>query len=338
MFDCVKENKQSNGSIVEQHSIFCATDQEVKWLSKAKKMKVDGTFKIVKGPFYQLVSLHCLINAGHRSVSVPCGYIIMSGKSQKDYVGVFKKLKEFMEQDGRTWNLKTAMVDYELALRNALKLVFDGIKLQGCWFHYGQSIYRKVKKLQLENVYITKAVGGKYIKRIIALALMRHDMIPGLFEYMKQGLEEDKAYMEPIVQAAFDKLFAYVESQWIYNPKIPISEWSVFGSNVRTNNEVENWNGQIWKSAGQRSLHIYDLMTFLKERSNAAVGKMSMLFTDTKKAKQKSVDKKIEEAMEKAKAQAQCPVAAFYDLVKITVQKVMVLNTNSDEYTVDEFE
>ena len=63
-----------------------------------------------------------------------------------------------------------------------------------------------------------------------------------------------------------------------------------------------------------------------------------MLFTDTKKAKQKSVDKKIEEAMEKAKAQAQCPVAAFYDLVKITVQKVMVLNTNSDEYTVDEFE
>ena len=140
-FDVVTENKKKNGVIERQRSIFCATDTELKWLRKLKHAKLDGTFKIVKGPFYQLVTLHSLVNAGHRSESVPCGYFIMSGKSQADYIGVFEKLKAFMEEDGNAWNIKSAMMDYDLALRNALKKVFNGIKLQGCWFHYCQAIY-----------------------------------------------------------------------------------------------------------------------------------------------------------------------------------------------------
>ena len=110
-FDCVTENKQKNGEIVKQRSIFCATDQEIKWLRKAKNCKFDGTFKIVKDPFYQLVSIHSLIDSGHRSESVPVGYIIMSGKSQADYEGVFRKLKTYMEdmEEDCIWDIKTAM-------------------------------------------------------------------------------------------------------------------------------------------------------------------------------------------------------------------------------------
>ena len=337
-FDTVTENKQKGGDIVKQRSIFCATDQELEWLRKSKRIKIDGTFKIVKGPFYQLVSIHSLINAGHRSESVPVGYIIMSGKSQADYTGVFKELKAFMEADGSTWKLKRAMVDYEIALRNALKEVFPAIKLQGCWFHYCQAIYRRVKKLNLENIYIHQAHGGKYIKRIMALALMRDDMIPPLFEYMKKCLEEDKADMSPTVRTAFDKLFEYVEKQWINNSKIPTSEWSVYLTNVRTNNEVENWNGKIWRIACQHPLHLYDLMRVLKNQSEITVEKMRMRYSDTKKAKQKKIDKAIKCAMQKAKSETSLPVTILIDLAKITVKDVLVCNVNSYEYTVDDFD
>ena len=260
----------------------------------------------------------------------------MSGKSQADYVGVFEKRKAFMEEDGNAWNIKSAMVDYELALRNALKKVFNGIKLQGCWFHYCQAIYRKVRNLKLDNIYIHKDHGGKYIKRLMTLALMRYDMIPLLFDYMKKGLNEDKADMTPAVSSAFDKLFAYVETQWICNTKIPPSEWSVFLTNVRTNNEVENWNGKIWKLAGLHSLHLYALMKLLKEQADINVQKMSLTYSDQKKAKQKKIDRDIEQAMKEAQAQSNLPVAAFYKLAHITVKEVLIYNVNSYQYTADE--
>ena len=57
-----------------------------------------------------------------------------------------------------------------------------------------------------------------------------------------KGLNEDKADMTPAVSSAFDKLFAYVEIQWICNTKIPpIRMVSVFDK-CKNNNEVENWN------------------------------------------------------------------------------------------------
>ena len=163
-------------------------------------------------------------------------------------------------------------------------------------------------------------------------------MIPPLFEYMKEALEEDKVDMSAEVQDAFDKLFEYVAKQWIYNPKIPTSEWSVFLTNVRTNNEVENWNGKIWREANQHALHLYDLMALLKKLSDRNVEKMRLAFTNTKKAKQRMIDRKIKDAMNKAKDQANLPLQSLYKLAKITCKDVMIYNPNSHEYTTDDFD
>ena len=128
--------------------------------------------------------------------------------------------------------------------------------------------------------------------------------------------------MSPAVRSAFDKLFAYVEKQWIYNSKIPPSEWSVFLTNVRTNNEVENWNGQIWRIANQHALHLYDLMGLFKKESERNVQKMRMAFTSTKKAKQKKIDRDIASAMQRAKEQTDLPLKALYELATITVVSI----------------
>ena len=65
---------------------------------------------------------------------------------------------------------------------------------------------------------------------------------------------------------------------------------------------------------------------------------MRMAFTSTKKAKQKKVDRDIDSVMQRAKAQTDLPLKALYELATITVEKVLVLNANSDQYTADDFD
>jgi len=107
-------------------------------------------------------------------------------------------------------------------------------------------------------------------------------------------------------------------------------------TNVRTNNEVENWNGNIWKEANQHHLHLYDLMTLLKNLSERNVEKMRLAFTSTKKAKQVVIDRKIENEMRKAQEQKETPLAILYNLAQITVKEVLINNPNSYEYTIDD--
>ena len=44
-------------------------------------------------------------------------------------------------------------VDFELGLLQAVELQFLTAKIQGCFYHYSQSIWRKVQKLGLQTTY-----------------------------------------------------------------------------------------------------------------------------------------------------------------------------------------
>ena len=55
-------------------------------------------------------------------------------------------------------NIKYCMSDFEPAILGAMKVAFPSAVAKGCWFHYGQAIYRKTSELGLSVTYKQKGV------------------------------------------------------------------------------------------------------------------------------------------------------------------------------------
>ena len=71
------------------HLVF-ATDDQLKWLSRAEHWYIDGTFKVVRDPFVQLFSLHAFVRRDACEKQVPLAFIVMSRRTAPDYTAALQ--------------------------------------------------------------------------------------------------------------------------------------------------------------------------------------------------------------------------------------------------------
>lgn len=106
----------------------------------------------------------------------------MTKKSQAAYVYLLKKIDQ-------AWKLNPVNVttDFEKALRNAFKMMYPNAKLIGCWFHYAQSLRRKVKKISGFAAFLkSNPCAQKLYRKFVNLPLIRSDKIPVAFNMFKK--------------------------------------------------------------------------------------------------------------------------------------------------------
>ena len=127
----------------------------------------DGTFFTVPVQFYQLWTIFIVIDQ-HVLPAIHC---LLTGKSEELYQAVLSKIQEILPQ----FQPQIAMSDWEQAARNAFKTLFIGIKLQGCWFHYTQRIWKKVQKVNLATTYTNNGAFQNYLRCIMALPFLPPD-------------------------------------------------------------------------------------------------------------------------------------------------------------------
>ena len=66
------------------------------------------------------------------------------------------------------------MLDYELAAHNAWRRMRPNgiVNLRGCFFHFSQCLWRKLQRLQLQQMYNNDAEFKLWAKKILALPLL----------------------------------------------------------------------------------------------------------------------------------------------------------------------
>ena len=107
---CIQSNR---------HLVF-ATRQQLQQLVKAKNWYVNGTFKLCRQPFSQLFTINAFVKSGDQAKQVPLLFVVMSGRRRR------------------------ITLDFEAALWTVLRQLLPDVTLQGCLFHWTQTLSRTI--------------------------------------------------------------------------------------------------------------------------------------------------------------------------------------------------
>ena len=189
-------NPQKNR--IEQFIIFFSKFQ-LKILTEATNFFIDAIFKVAPKNFYQVLNI-LAYNDNTKFIALVC-FILMTNKSYNSYIKIFQEIKFLLENYDLPWKYNDAkfMCDFEKSLMNSLKKEFKNSKINGCYFHYIKSLWKKVRKLGLTK--------SKYIDstKIIVFALKIYPFILDknkekymneIFEYAKSKSKDYNSFIK----------------------------------------------------------------------------------------------------------------------------------------------
>ena len=126
--------------------VLWVSDEALSVLRIDSTIFIDATFRVTPAPFAQ-----CLIVMNHdptTNIFVPCAWALMTGKNETLYCEVLHALLVLLKY---RWEPKVAVADFEQALLNSVKYQFPRSKIVGCFFHFQQAVFRKMKRWQSQT-------------------------------------------------------------------------------------------------------------------------------------------------------------------------------------------
>ncbi|KZS21185.1 Uncharacterized protein APZ42_011937 [Daphnia magna] len=234
-------------------------------IAQTIELQADGTFKSLPLFFKQLFTLH----VSRFGQVYPFAFVLMNKKTRQLYDAVLDKILTVYDDlyPDVYLNVERLMSDFENAIQSSCEQAFVGCTCIGCWFHYGQAIWRRVQKYGLTGAYRSIPTVCRIVKEMIALALLPADAILAGFQDIKNTHREDLRRESVEIQAAIKRLMDYYYGYWI--DTITPEGFSVFQMPNRTNNLVEAWHRWFNKRCGGSHLNFWDFIHALKESENA---------------------------------------------------------------------
>jgi hypothetical protein len=211
-----------------------ATDENLSALRKCKEVFIDGTFRSTPAPFKQYVTMHGKYHGRVLSL-VSC---LMTGKTTGHYRKVFKVLKQSIRRiTHHRFQPQKLICDFEQSLIIAANTELPTAHVTGCYFHYCQSLYRKIQELGLHQPFRTDMQLQKAVRMILAIGYIPVAIIRMAFTQFRttRGVVQlTQTY--PLLNDFLD----YVWAIYFIGPFPPIM-WNVYNRDAsnRTNNHVE---------------------------------------------------------------------------------------------------
>ena len=215
-----------------RRSFLFATEDNLNLLQSSTNIVIDGTFKTSPNLFTQLLTVHALYDNGWR---IPSAYGLLPGKTEILYTNLLEQLDEAAD-----FCPDTVLTDFEMGLRNAVRNVWPGTTLRGCYFHFKQALWRRFAQSDLVPEY--KVPGSPIrtaFKLIGALPFVPVDDIDLAWRLLKPTIPTD--------MAAFT---TYFEHTWIgtssSSPLFDTWSWNqhetVLARLPRSSNLAEGWH------------------------------------------------------------------------------------------------
>ena len=123
-------------------------------LQRCQEVYMDGTFRTAPRPYYQYLTVH----GRYRNRVLCFVHVLMTGKLIGQYRELFRVLKRTIRRaSGHRWRPESVISDFEHSLYlYAIETEIPNARLSGCYFHFGQNLWRKVQSLGLARDYRQK--------------------------------------------------------------------------------------------------------------------------------------------------------------------------------------
>lgn len=145
------------------------------------------------------------------------------------------------------------IIDFEKAEELAFRENLGDVAIHGCYFYFGQSIWRKIQGLGMASRYGNDIEYNRGLKKFIALAFCDKDDVFNRYEFLAaQFLDR---FGDSNVHQDF---LEYYENTWVgrprRNPLFGIAMWNCKEITEeflpRTNNSVESWHHAFQQAVG----------------------------------------------------------------------------------------
>ena len=140
----------------------------------------------------------------------------------------------------------------------------------GCWFHFGQCLFRKLVEIGLKSIYSQDTELKKTFKNCVALALMPKNKVCDIF--LDMIVEKSQSLMEKY--PSFQDFIEYMTNTWIDDAIFPIDIWNHWNKDIgtRTNNNNEAYNFRLDSKLSKSHPNIWSFIEMIQaEESFMAV-------------------------------------------------------------------
>ncbi|CAF0810125.1 unnamed protein product [Didymodactylos carnosus] len=210
----------------------------------------DGTFKTRPLLFQQVY----VLMGRYHGETIPVVWCLTSCRTQSVYDAIWKKLQKIAKHMQMPWKVTKCMMDFERAVMNSFHEAFPNIDVKCCWYHFVQSLWRKIQKLGLTTLYETDPMVNTWLKQFMALPLISKGLINDGFRLLKDTM--------PSNDNTYHKFIKYFEKE--YMKRTSMAFWHHGSNDMKTNNSLEGYNFRLLTRFG---LHpsIWEFMHFLKD-------------------------------------------------------------------------
>ena len=211
-----------------------STTENICILRQCSKIYLDGTFKTCPHPYTQFVTLH----GKYLGQVFTLAMCLMTGKT----VGQYRQFLQHSKQQVRNvthhrWRPPMAICDFEQAIILAIETELPNTRIGTCYFHFCQSLWRKIQELGLVTTYRRRPRARNLIRKIMAIGFLPVPLVTQNFNM----LTGDRATVRLINRYhSLRDFITYVTNTYIQGT-FPTAMWNVYerGSDCRTNNIVE---------------------------------------------------------------------------------------------------
>jgi len=229
----------------------CLTN--LKALSTATALYIDGTFQYCPKFYFQLLTILGLLN-GHY---VPLVFCLLPSKEQATYTLCFEALCDICTCHGLVLQPRRVVTDLEVGLQNACKTAWPCASVLACRFHLCQAWWRKIQKLHLVKDYSSDSEIGKCLKLFFGLPFLRASDVENCYkEYLAQSFKE-----YPKIRHFCKYMFSTYISD---GAKYPPATWASPDSTLTlTTNACESFHSHLNENFNCSHPNIFEFNQFL---------------------------------------------------------------------------